>query len=95
MSLAWDNHGDLRSPLKDTSDLLDTSFRFEEDLDSLPPALSRDRSDSVSVNKAKYLTLEEPASQKVRNIEFDYRRGRNFYYRRGRNQLEYRGRRNK
>ena len=57
-SLAWDNQGDLRSPLKDTSDLLDTSFRFEEDLDSLPPALSRDRSVSVSVNRAKYLTLE-------------------------------------
>ena len=77
---------------------MDTSFRFEEDLDSLLPALSRDRSDSVSVNKAKYLTLEEPASQKVRkirNIEFDYRRGRNFDYRRGRNQFEYRERKNK
>ena len=57
-SLAWDNQGDLRSPLKDTSDLLDTSFRYEGDQDSLPPALSRDRSVSVSVNRASYLTRE-------------------------------------
>ena len=57
-SLVWDNEGDLRSPLKDTSDLLDTSFRFEEVEDSVPPALSRDRSVSVSVNRAKYLTLD-------------------------------------
>ena len=39
-SLVWDSQGDLASPLKDTSDILDTSFRFEEDQDSLPPALS-------------------------------------------------------
>ena len=57
-SLAWDNQGDLTSPLKDTSDLLDLSFRFEEDLDSIPPALSRERSKSVSVNRASYLTLQ-------------------------------------
>ena len=43
-SLVWDNQGDLASPLKDTSDLLDTSFTFVEDQDSLPPALSRERS---------------------------------------------------
>ena len=57
-SLLWDSQGDLASPLKDTSDILDTSFRFEEDQDSLPPALSRSRSVSVSVNRASYLTLE-------------------------------------
>ena len=56
-SLAWDNQGDLNSPLKDTSDLLDFSFR-SEDQDSVPPALSRERSKSVSVNRASYLTLE-------------------------------------
>ena len=28
-SLTWDNQGDLNSPLKDTSDLLDLSLRFE------------------------------------------------------------------
>ena len=43
-SLVWDNQWDLSSPLKDTSDPLDTSFRFAEDQDSLPPALSRERS---------------------------------------------------
>ena len=57
-SLAWDNQGDLNSPLKDTSDLLDSSLRFEEDQDSIPPALSRERSKSVSVNRASYFTLE-------------------------------------
>ena len=56
-SLAWDSQGDLNSPLKDTSDLLDFSFR-SEDQDSVPPALSRERSKSVSVNRASYLTLE-------------------------------------
>ena len=50
--------GITKEMLKDTSDLLDTSFRFEEDQDSLPPALSRERSVSVSVNRASYLTLE-------------------------------------
>ena len=57
-SLVWDIQWDLSSPLKDTSDLLDTSFRFVEDQDSLPPALSRERSVLVSVNRASYLTLE-------------------------------------
>ena len=56
-SLAWDNQGDLNLPLKDTSDLLDFSFR-SEDQDSVPPCLSRERSKSVSVNRASYLTLE-------------------------------------
>ena len=56
-SLAWDNQGDLNSPLKDTSDLLDFSFR-SEDQDSVPPCLSREKSKSVSVNRASYLTLE-------------------------------------
>ena len=40
-SLVWDGQGDLQSPLKDTSDLLDTSFQFSANQDSLPPALSR------------------------------------------------------
>ena len=40
-SLVWDGQGDLQSPLKDTSDLLDTSFTFAANQDSLPPALSR------------------------------------------------------
>ena len=43
-SLVWDEQGDLQSPLKDTSDLLDTSFQFSANQDSLPPALSRGRS---------------------------------------------------
>ena len=57
-SLVWDGQGDLRSPLKDTSDLLDTSFQFSANHDSLPPALSRGRSVSVSVNRADYSRLE-------------------------------------
>ena len=57
-SLVWDDQGDLQSPLKDTSDLLDTSFQFTANQDSLPPALSRGRSVSVSVNRADYSSLE-------------------------------------
>ena len=56
VSLDWDEEGDLLSPLKDTSDLLDTSFKFEEQI-STPPALSRSRSASVSVNRASYISL--------------------------------------
>ena len=52
-SLTWDNQADLNSPLKDTSDILDNSFIFG-DIDTCPPALSRDRSVSVSVNRANY-----------------------------------------
>ena len=40
-SLVWDGQGDLQSLLKDKSDLLDTSFQFSANQDSLPPALSR------------------------------------------------------
>ena len=76
-SLAWDNQGDLNLPLKDTSDLLDFSFR-SEDQDSIPPALSRERSKSVSVNRASYLTLEsgeildiQPVCRNL-NKRFDY-----------------------
>ena len=60
VSLVWDNQVDLESPLKDTSDLLD-SFGFSGDRESEsspPPALSRDRSASVSVNRASYLCDE-------------------------------------
>ena len=76
-SLAWDNQGDLNFPLKDTSDLLDFSFR-SEDQDSVPPCLSRERSKSVSVNRASYLTLEsgeildiQPVCRNL-NKRFDY-----------------------
>ena len=55
-SPAWDNQADIQSPLKDTSDILD-DFRFS-DQDSPPPALSRNRSVSVSVNRASYLESE-------------------------------------
>ena len=51
VSLTWDNQVDVESPLKDTSDLLDTSFGFSgnrESGSSPPPALSRDRSVSES-----------------------------------------------
>ena len=43
--------------MKDTSDILDSTFRFEEE-DWSPPALSRSRSVSVSVNRASYITEE-------------------------------------
>ena len=33
-SLVWDGQGDLQSPLKDTSDLIDTSLQFGTDPDS-------------------------------------------------------------
>ena len=56
--LDWDDQGDVRSPLKDTSDLLDTTFNFEEESESIPPALARRRSVSVSVNRARYIGLE-------------------------------------
>ena len=78
-SLAWDNQGDLNLPLKDTSDLLDFSFR-SEDQDSVPPCLSRERSKSVSVNRASYLTLDiesgeildiQPVCRNL-NKRFDY-----------------------
>ena len=76
-SLAWDNQGDLNLPLKNTSDLLDFSFR-SEDQDSVPPCLSRERSKSVSVNRASYLTLEsgeildiQPVCRNL-NKRFDY-----------------------
>lgn len=52
-SLSWDSQGDIHSPLKDTSDLLDTSFSYS-DIDTCPPALSRERSVSVSVHRASY-----------------------------------------
>ena len=52
-SLSWDTQVDIHSPLKDTSDLLDTSFSYS-DIDSCPPALSRERSVSVSINRASY-----------------------------------------
>ena len=61
VSLLWDNQVDLKSPLKDTSDLLDTTFGFSGDRESgssPPPALSRERSVSVSVNRASYLCDE-------------------------------------
>ena len=57
-SLVWDQHGDLESPLKDTSDILDTTFQYSDNQDSLPPALNRGRSVSVSVNRADYSRLE-------------------------------------
>ena len=56
--LDWDDQGDVRSPLKDTSDLLDTTFNFEEESESIPPALARRRSVSVSVNRARYIGQE-------------------------------------
>ena len=56
-SLAWDEQGDIRSPLKDTSDILDSTFNFREE-DLSPPALSRSRSVSVSVNRASYVREE-------------------------------------
>ena len=52
-SLTWDSQADLSSPLKDTSDILDNNFIFA-DIDTCPPALSRDRSVSISVNRANY-----------------------------------------
>ena len=55
-SLTWDSQADIQSPLKDTSDTLD--FRFS-DLDYSPPALSKKRSVSVSVNRAYYLEGED------------------------------------
>ena len=61
VSLTWDNQVDVKSPLKDTSDLLDTTFGFSGDRESgssPPPALSRERSASVSVNRASYLCDE-------------------------------------
>ena len=61
VSLLWDSQVDLESPLKDTSDLLDTTFDFSGDREAVsspPPALSRDRSVSVSVNRASYLCDE-------------------------------------
>ena len=56
-ALDWDSQVDISSPLKDTSDLLDTTLNFE-DSESVPPALTRARSVSVSVNRAKYIGLE-------------------------------------
>ena len=35
-SLLWDGQGDLQSPLKDTSDILDTYFPFSANQESLP-----------------------------------------------------------
>ena len=59
-SLVWDNQGDLQSPLKDTSDLLDHTFRFsdQDSTDSPPPALSKQRSVSVSVNRVSQVCDE-------------------------------------
>ena len=54
-SLDWDSQADIDSPLKEC-DLLETSF-FEQDF--LPPALSKDRSESVSVNRANLVDLGE------------------------------------
>ena len=55
-SLFWDSQADIQSPLKDTSDLLDRTFGFSLSESSPPPALSRERSVSVSVNRANYIT---------------------------------------
>ena len=59
-SLAWDNQGDLQSPLKDTSDLFDHTFQFsdQDSTDSPPPALSKQRSVSVSVNRVSQVRDE-------------------------------------
>ena len=54
-SLDWDSQADIDSPLKEC-DLLETSF-FEQDF--IPPALSKDRSESVSVNRANLVDLGE------------------------------------
>ena len=54
-SLDWDSQADIDSPLKEI-DLLETSF-FDQEL--LPPALSKDRSESVSVNRANFVDLGE------------------------------------
>ena len=54
-SLDWDSQADIDSPLKEI-DLLETSF-FDQDF--LPPALSKDRSESVSVNRANFVDQGE------------------------------------
>ena len=54
-SLDWDSQADIDSPLKEC-DLLETSF-FEQDF--LSPALPKDRSESVSVNRVNLLDLGE------------------------------------
>ena len=69
-SLVWDDQADLRSPLKDTSDLLDTSFNFSPGQEeSLPPALSRDRSTSVSVNRADYRYIVGESGDDIIELE--------------------------
>ena len=42
--LDWDDQVDVQSPFKDTSEILDTTFNFEEESESVPPALARIRS---------------------------------------------------
>ena len=54
-SLDWDSQADIDSPLKEI-DLLETSF-FDQEL--LPPALSKDRSESLSVNRPNFVDLGE------------------------------------
>ena len=59
VSLAWDNQVDLESPFKVTSDLLEPTFNFHDDNElEAPPALSRERSESVSVNRVSYVSHE-------------------------------------
>ena len=53
------NQAVLPSPSEDIDGLPDTISNLEEDQDSIPPALSKDRSASVSVNRARYLTQDD------------------------------------
>ena len=49
--LTWDSSQDINSPEKDTSDIFDLLVSSPP---SVPPALSKDRSESVSVNLAEF-----------------------------------------
>ena len=52
---------------------MSTFFRFVEDQDSFPPAISRERSVSVSVNRANYSNMESGETLYIQPV------GRNLY----------------
>ena len=62
-NLTWDSSQDINSPEKDTSDVFDTLVLSPT---SIPPALSKDRSESVSVNQAEFEIVFTDSGPEIR-----------------------------
>ena len=61
--LTWDSSEDINSPEKDTGDVFDPPLLSPP---SIPPALSKDRSESVSVNRAEFAFVYTDSGPDIR-----------------------------